>query len=62
MKNTYVTTPVNELITLKEQIKITENKLDYVTDPKLIAALSYELLGLHARVGYVIDCAKKSCV
>ena len=62
MKNTYLTTPVDELIVLKKQIEITEKKLDYVTDPKLIAALSYELLGLRARVGYVIDCAKKSCV
>lgn len=62
MKNTYITSPKNELLMLKKQIEITEKKLDYVTDYKLIAALSYELLGLRARVGYVIDRAKESCV
>lgn len=59
MKNTYTLTPEKELVMLKRQIEITEKKLDYVTDPKLTAALSYELLSLRARVGYIIDCAKK---
>ena len=60
MKNTYAVTPQTELAMLKKQIEITERKLDFVTDTKLIAALSYELLSLRARIGYIIDCAKAS--
>ena len=42
MKNTYTATPKSEFLMLKKQIEITERKLDFVTDSKLIAALSYE--------------------
>ena len=60
MKNTYINTPTAELLMLKKQMEVTERKLDFVTDTKLIAALSYELLSLRARIGYLIDCAKES--
>ena len=57
MKNT-PTPPQAELLSLKKQIEITEKKLDFTCDEKLVAALSYEILGLKARLGYLIDCQK----
>ena len=47
-----------QLTQLKRELEITEKKLDYVTDPKLTAALAYEVLGIRARIGYIIDLAK----
>ena len=58
MKQTYILPPSAELLQLKKQIEITERKLDYTSDAKLIAALSYEILGLKSRLGYLIDCQK----
>ncbi len=58
MKQTYILSPAAELLSLKKQIEITEKKLDFTVDPKLIAALSYEILGLKSRMGYLIDCQK----
>jgi len=52
------TPPQAELLSLKKQIEITEKKLDFTCDEKLVAALSYEILGLKARLGYLIDCQK----
>lgn len=58
MKTKMQQTHKEQLIELKRRLEITEKKLDYVTDPKLTAALAYEVLGLRARMGYVIDSAK----
>ncbi len=58
MKQTHILPPNAELLSLKKQIEITERKLDYTCDPKLIAALCYEILGLKSRLGYLIDCQK----
>lgn len=60
MKNVITPTYRQQLTQLKRELEITEKKLDYVTDPKLTAALSYELLGIRARIGYIIDAAKMS--
>lgn len=57
MKNIQ-TSPETELKILKKQIEITEKKLDFTCDEKLVAALSYEILGLKARLGYLIDTQK----
>ncbi len=58
MKNTQTYAPAKELLNLKKQIEITEKKLDFTSDPKLISALAYEILGLKARLGYLIDLQK----
>lgn len=55
MKHTYTLPPAAELLALKKQIEITERKLDFTSDPKLTAALCYEILGLKSRLGYLID-------
>lgn len=47
-----------ELLSLKQQMEIVETKIGFTCEPKLIDALSYELLGLRARMGYLIDRAK----
>ena len=57
MKNIQIQ-PRAELLALKKQIEITERKLDYTSDPKLTAALCYEILGLKSRLGYLIDSQK----
>ncbi len=60
MKQTYQTLDVKqELVLLKQQIDITEAKMNFVNEPKLYDALSYELLGLKARLGYIIELAKR---
>lgn len=48
-----------ELVTLKNQIDITETKMNFTNEPKLVDALSYELLSLRARLGYLIEVAKR---
>ena len=47
-----------ELLYLKKQIEIIESKISFTNDPKLLDALSYELLGLKSRMGYLLDSAK----
>lgn len=47
-----------ELLSLKQQMEVVETKMGFTCEPKLIDALSYELLGLRARMGYLIDRAK----
>ncbi len=47
-----------ELLYLKKQIEIIESKISFTNDPKLLDALSYELLGLKSRMGYLLDNAK----
>lgn len=56
MKNAVITRDQREeLLYLKRQIEITEGKLELVGDGKLWDALCYELLGLKARLGYLLD-------
>lgn len=50
--------PRRELLELKRRIEITEAKLGFVNDDKLVDALSYELLSLKSRMGYILECAK----
>ena len=47
-----------ELLYLKKQIEIIESKISFTSDPKLLDALSYELLGLKSRMSYLLDNAK----
>lgn len=49
----------SELVYLKRQIELTEKKICFTNEPKLLDALSFELLGLRSRMGYLIDIAKK---
>ena len=48
-----------EIREVLRQIELTEKKISFTNEPKLIDALSFELLGLRARVGYLIDLAKQ---
>ncbi len=59
MKQVINLTEREQLLELKKQLEITETKLNFTSDAKLIAALSYELLALKARMGYLIDASKK---
>lgn len=59
MKQTVQTPDIRtELLYLKKQIEITESKISFTNDPRLIDALSYELLGLKSRMGYLFENAK----
>ena len=61
MKNTVYKPDVKEeLVYLKRQIEIVESKLSFTNEPKLVDALSFELLGLRARMGYTIEQAKQT--
>lgn len=62
MKHAKTLSAREQLVILKRELEITEKKLDYTSDPKLIAALSYELLGLKSRIGYVIDSEKQLAI
>ena len=60
MKNTVAYPDTRtELLYLKRQIELTENKFRFTNEPKLLDALSFELLGLRSRLGYLLDIAKK---
>lgn len=59
MKNTVLFPDTRtELLYLKRQIELTENKFRFTNEPKLLDALSFELLGLRSRLGYLIDICK----
>ena len=60
MKNTVAYPDTRtELLYLKRQIELAENKFRFTNEPKLLDALSFELLGLRSRLGYLLDIAKK---
>lgn len=59
MKNIVKTNARDELILLKRRIEMTEKKLGYTNEPKLLDALCFELLSLRSRLGYIIDAAKQ---
>ena len=49
----------SELLYVKKCIELTENKIRFTNEPKLIDALNFELLSLRSRMGYLIDVAKQ---
>ena len=49
----------DEIREVLRMIEITEKKMSFTNEPKLIDALSFELLSLRARAGYLIDIAKQ---
>ena len=59
MKDTQTLDIRREMMNLKRDIDITETKMNFVNEPKLFDALSYELLGLKARLGYFIELSKR---
>ena len=61
MKNT-ITADLDvkkELMYVKRCIELTEKKISFTNEPKLIDALGFELLSLRSRMGYLIDIAKQ---
>ena len=59
MKNTVDMNLKEELIRIKRCIELTEKKISFTSEPKLIDALTFELLSLRSRMGYLIDIAKQ---
>ena len=49
----------DEIMSVKRRIELTEKKISFTNEPKLIDALNFELLGLRSRLGYLIDFAKQ---
>ncbi len=62
MKHAKTLTGREQLLMLKKQLEITETKLNYTSDEKLVAALAYELLGIKSRIGYIIECEKQRTI
>ena len=48
----------DELVELRERMANLETKLSLINEPLLVDALSYELLGLRARLNFLISTAK----
>lgn len=59
MKNVTQPSVREELLQIKKRIELTEKKISFTNEPKLLDALSFELLSLRARLGYLIDVAKQ---
>ena len=59
MKRIATPTPQQELRELRQRIQAVETKLSFICEPLLMDALAYELLGLKARMNYLIADAKK---
>lgn len=49
----------DEMINLRERMRNIETKLSLINEPMLVDALSYELLGLQARLNFLIFTAKE---
>jgi hypothetical protein len=49
----------DEMVSLRQRINNLETKLSLINEPLLVDALSYELLGLQARMNFLIATAKK---
>ncbi len=47
-----------EMLELRARMENIENKLAMTNEPLLLDALSYELLGVRARMNFLIACAK----
>ena len=50
----------DEMVSLRERMKNIETKLSLINEPLLVDALSYELLGLQARLNFLIATAKEA--
>lgn len=48
-----------ELLSLRQRMENLETKLALINEPMLVDALSYELLGLQARLNFLIATAKE---
>ena len=48
----------DEMVDLRERMANLETKLSLINEPLLVDALSYELLGLRARLNFLISRAK----
>ena len=48
----------DEMVSLRERMENLETKLSLINEPLLVDALSYELLGLRARLNFLIATAK----
>jgi hypothetical protein len=48
-----------ELAYVRRCIELTEKKISFTNEPKLIDALTFELLSLRSRQGYLIDLSKQ---
>ncbi len=51
-------TEQEEMLALRSHIENVEEKLSFTSEPLLVDALSYELLGLRARMNYLFADAK----
>ncbi len=51
-------TPREEMLDLRRRMENIETKLSLINEPLLVDALSYELLGLQARMNFLIAEAK----
>ena len=49
----------DEMVNLRERMRNIETKLSLINEPMLVDALSYELLGLQARLNFLIFSAKE---
>ncbi len=49
----------DEMIDLRQRMENLETKLSLINEPMLVDALSYELLGLRARMNFLIATAKE---
>lgn len=55
-------TPREEMICLREKMKNLEAKLSLINEPLLVDALAYELLGVRARLSFLIAREKEQLV
>ena len=55
-------TPREEMVLLREKIKNLEAKLSLINEPLLVDALAYELLGVRARMSFLIAREKEQLV
>lgn len=59
MKMQTTRTPREEMLELRRRIQTVEDKLSLIYEPMLMDALAYELLGLQARMNFLIADAKR---
>ncbi len=52
----------DEMVSLRLRMENLETKLSLINEPLLVDALSYELLGLRARLNFLIATAKEEAM
>lgn len=52
-------TPQEEMVLLRQRMENLETKLSLINEPMLVDALAYELLGVRARMNFLIARAKE---